>query len=595
MSSNLREGLVIDQRFLLKSKLGEGGMGSVWLAKQLDADNEVSIKILKTEFITAEDCERFLRECRHLSKLPHPHIVTFYHYATSDDGTPYFTCEYVRGSNLRELISSSAPLPVERVLRIATQVADALSFAHGQGIVHRDLKPENILLSQQSDGDWAKVIDFGLSGIICDRLSPEQQLTFTGQIMGTYNYMSPEQCIGEKVGPSADIYALACVIYECLSGKAIFQAETPIATMFRQRNEDAEERLKELKDCPKKLKETLRQMLAKSPEARPKSMADVIVCLERAHDSQAKQRRLPNWVPIGLTGFLLLSCASYFLSQHRTEKQTEKQVEIIASKVAPKEADYKRSIELARKRFDPSKSEPLIAHLEELADYYSAVGKYADAEPVYKEALFLQEKLKPSPELASLRCKLGALYKYLGEYKQAEPLFQQALTDYEREFGKDDLSAAKCLGNLGELKLYQNEYARAEDLIQSSIDIYNRARKSENSSEHSISWGNFELPKAIVSLAVIRRKQNKLPECEQLLKDAFAIRKTMKVPYSDLIANLLDLADVCREEKKNADASSYFQKACDIWVTMPEGSEKSSIRNWLDAYEAQTGQYKPKR
>lgn len=264
-------------------------MGAVYKAKQVDAGRIVALKIIQSEQMESEELkQRFLRECSALSKLSSKHIITFYHAAISDDGQPYAAFEHLEGQTLRQILSSEGKLSTYRTIHIAQQISEAISNAHSAQIIHRDLKPENIMIQQAPEVDWVKVFDFGLSKDFEFKGRESQRLTLTGDLVGTASYMSPEQCEGRRVDQRSDIYALGCIIYECLAGKKLFDADFPMGVIHMQATENAIDKVNELSEfCPPALLILLSQMLAKNPEDRPQDLASVMGELQNAKNELA--------------------------------------------------------------------------------------------------------------------------------------------------------------------------------------------------------------------------------------------------------------------------------------------------------------------
>lgn len=214
-------GHVIASRYEILDKISEGGMATVYTARRLADGMVVALKVLREQYATdAEFIERFQREARAVSELVHPHMVRVYD-SGLDGAVHYIAMEYVEGSNLKEYIRREGRLSPERALAIAAQVCEALEFAHSHGIVHRDVKPQNILLTSAGD---VKVTDFGIA-----RATSSVTITQTGTVLGSVQYLSPEQARGGPVGRAADIYALGVVLYEMVTGRLPFQGDTPIA------------------------------------------------------------------------------------------------------------------------------------------------------------------------------------------------------------------------------------------------------------------------------------------------------------------------------------------------------------------------------
>jgi len=203
----------LQDRYALERELGRGGMATVYLARDVKHKRLVALKVLHPELAAALGAERFQREIEFAARLQHPHILTVLDSGEAA-GQLWFTMPYVEGESLRSRLRRERQLPVEDAVRIATETARALDYAHRQGVMHRDIKPENILLTR--DGDTL-VADFGIARALA---GTEDHLTETGMSLGTPAYMSPEQASGDKaVDARTDIYSLGCVLYEMLAGE----------------------------------------------------------------------------------------------------------------------------------------------------------------------------------------------------------------------------------------------------------------------------------------------------------------------------------------------------------------------------------------
>ena len=216
--------------YLVLEMLGQGGMGVVYKARDARLGRLAALKVLRPDSQTGTDAtRRFLREAQTASALNHPNILTIYDIGT-DAGLDYIAMEFVEGGTLANLIASG-PLPIERALRVAAQVADALAVAHAASIVHRDLKPSNIMMPA---GDRVKVVDFGLAKVSSDASSASETttpLTAAGAIVGTAPYMSPEQATGRGVDARSDLFSLGSILYEMLAGRMPFRGDSAIGTL----------------------------------------------------------------------------------------------------------------------------------------------------------------------------------------------------------------------------------------------------------------------------------------------------------------------------------------------------------------------------
>ncbi|HWN71444.1 MAG TPA: serine/threonine-protein kinase, partial [Haliangium sp.] len=228
--------------YKIKSKLGEGGMGSVYMAEHPLIGKRVALKVLHAEFSSKEDVvKRFFQEAKAVNDIQHPNIVDIVDYGviTSPHGqsTVYFIMEFLDGPSLADVIRNEAPLAPERALSIGVQIADALGACHQAGVVHRDLKPDNILLIPRGrERDFVKVLDFGIAKLTGDQKVSVR--TRTGLLMGTPAYMSPEQCEGSAtVDHRTDVYALGAVVHETLTGEIPYERRREVDKMMAHLSE----------------------------------------------------------------------------------------------------------------------------------------------------------------------------------------------------------------------------------------------------------------------------------------------------------------------------------------------------------------------
>ncbi len=229
-------GFVIDGKYRVENALGTGGMGAVYRARRLLIGDDVAVKILHPHREDPAAAERFQREAQAAARLKHPNVIAVYDFGVSSDGLEYLVMELASGQSLRQLISRHGPLAPETAGIVLEQACDALDAAHRQGVLHRDIKPDNILV-EVDDSHWrVKLLDFGIAKLRNPGHS-SATLTQAGAVMGTPQYMSPEQCLGEELDGRSDIYSLAIVLYEMLAGVAPFEASVPTAVVVKQVSE----------------------------------------------------------------------------------------------------------------------------------------------------------------------------------------------------------------------------------------------------------------------------------------------------------------------------------------------------------------------
>jgi tetratricopeptide (TPR) repeat protein/tRNA A-37 threonylcarbamoyl transferase component Bud32 len=262
--SDLAERLTaaLADRYAIEREIGAGAMAVVYLARDLKHNRRVAIKVLRPELAAALGAERFLREIETSAQLNHPHILTLID-SGQHDGLLYYVMPYFEGDSLRERLEREPQPPLDQVLRIAREVADALAYAHRLGVIHRDIKPENILLSE----GHAVIADFGIAEAIAE--AGGARLTATGFIVGSPAYMSPEQASGERaLDARSDIYALGCVLYEMLAGEAPHAGDTARAVLARRFSQEPAPMKERRPDVPAPVAELVRRSLAIEPADR---------------------------------------------------------------------------------------------------------------------------------------------------------------------------------------------------------------------------------------------------------------------------------------------------------------------------------------
>src|ERR1041385_3529305 len=231
-------GTTLDGRYLVQNKLGEGGMGVVFAVKHTVIERPLAIKVLKKEVMRDNaSVQRFVQEAKAASRIGHPNIVDVTDFGKTPEGMTYSVMEYVEGATLSRAIKQGAPLPPARAVRIAMQIARALSAAHGKGIVHRDLKRENVFLVDR-DGrpDFVKIVDFGIAKVApAEGTDAGPRLTRAGSVFGTPEYMAPEQAAGRgDTDGRVDIYALGVIVYEMMVGRVPHRGDTMGGTVAMQ-------------------------------------------------------------------------------------------------------------------------------------------------------------------------------------------------------------------------------------------------------------------------------------------------------------------------------------------------------------------------
>ncbi|HBQ19548.1 MAG TPA: hypothetical protein DEF51_53290 [Myxococcales bacterium] len=276
-------GQVVGGRYQILEPIGQGGMGSVYLAERLPDELEVAVKIVRPEHIGNPTVhERFLREVKHTSAISSPHVVKIFDSGMSDDGRAFMVMERLEGETLTERLRRPPGLRPVEALHVARDIARALAAAHAAGVIHRDLKPDNIILCR--DGT-VKVVDLGIAKALIPEDKhkvAEPSLTEAHRVVGTPAYMAPEIITKEGLYPASDLYALGVILYEAMVGEPPFYEKDAIGTMYRHIHE-APKRLREVDpglDIPGALETLVRDLLAKSAADRPADANDVVQRLE---------------------------------------------------------------------------------------------------------------------------------------------------------------------------------------------------------------------------------------------------------------------------------------------------------------------------
>ncbi len=292
METHGLEGQLIGGRFRVESFIGEGGMGEVYRGIHEPLGEVVAIKVLKKEHARDERmAARFRREARSASRVQHRNVVGIFDMGQLDDGRLYLVMEYIRGRSLVDILDEEGALPVERALRLGIQIADAMAAAHGMGIMHRDLKPENIVVMDTPEGELVKVLDFGLARMV-ENQSAEEKITMSGEVFGTPVYMSPEQCFGEPLSYTTDVYSFGVCLFELLTGDVPFSGNNIVAIMLAQKNQtpEAPSRVYPEAGIPPELDALVLRCLSKNPAERFASGTQLAEELRHVHDVVTKRR-----------------------------------------------------------------------------------------------------------------------------------------------------------------------------------------------------------------------------------------------------------------------------------------------------------------
>ena len=268
-------------KYSIEELIKTGGMGSVYRGKHVLMDKRVAIKVLRPSLAVDNDVVvRFSREAKAASRISHPHAVNVTDFGESENGVVFLVMEYLDGQTLKEVIKQDGAMSLERTVEIVRQVAGALDAAHEQGVIHRDLKSDNIMLSQTNGSDWAKVLDFGIAKIQQPEGVRDVDITAANLVIGTPQYMSPEQC--SQSGPidkRSDVYSFGIIVYEMLAGRVPFTGESPTVIMMKQVQDEPPPISEFRPDLPTAVAQLISRALAKNPDDRFQSAGDLAKAL----------------------------------------------------------------------------------------------------------------------------------------------------------------------------------------------------------------------------------------------------------------------------------------------------------------------------
>ncbi len=272
-------GTVLSGRYRLEAKLGSGGMSTVYLARDETLDRQVAVKVMHREMSEqADQLQRFRQEARAVAKLSHPNVVSVID-AGEDGGHPYIVFEYVEGETLKQRVNRDGALDPQEAIAYAIEVARGLSVAHARRMVHRDIKPQNILIDAEGR---AKLTDFGIS-----RQLEQDGMTATGRVLGTTDYVAPEQAMGRGADPRSDIYSLGVVLYEMLVGQVPFEAESQVGVAMKHVNEELPDVQRRRPEVSAAVALVVERSTAKDPAHRYQQVGEMIDDLSTALEVEA--------------------------------------------------------------------------------------------------------------------------------------------------------------------------------------------------------------------------------------------------------------------------------------------------------------------
>ncbi len=578
---DLAPGALVGGKYRLLEELGSGGMGVVYLAEQVEpVRRRVALKIIKLGMDTHEVVARFEAERQALAVMDHPNIAKVFDAGATETGRLYFVMELARGMAITDYCDRHKLSTRDR-LRLFTAVCQAVQHAHQKGVIHRDLKPSNILVVIQDDRAVPKIIDFGIAKATDHRLTQRTLFTEQGQLIGTPEYMSPEQAemSGLDVDTRTDIYALGVILYELLAGALPFDAQklrsagfgeiqriireteppkasTRLSTLKETQADIAEKRSTDPGSLVKLLRGDLDWITLKAmSKDRTRRYASAS---ELAADIERHLRHEP--VLAGPPGAMYR--VGKYIRRHKLGVVAAGVVLLaVLAGTAGTTIGFLRAVRAEKKAVDEAaaatKVSDFLVDLFRVSDPSEARGNSVTAREILdKGATKIDHELEDQPKIrARLMDTMGTVYRTLGLYKQAQPMLEKALELKRKAYGDRSLSVADTLQNLGIILDEQGQNEAASASFRRALDIRSQILGPDDP----------EVARSLNSLAISYWNQEKYSEAEPLLERSLAIKEKALGPASpDLTSTLINLAVLKHSQRKFEESEALFKRALAI-------------------------------
>ncbi|HEY9793912.1 MAG TPA: serine/threonine-protein kinase [Candidatus Obscuribacterales bacterium] len=590
-------GMQLPRHYKIIEKVGRGAMSVVYRGVYEPLNQPVAIKLLKSHLVSdVQSFKRFQQEAKTAGALDHPHIAGVFDFGVTDQGVPYLIMELVQGSSLYGLLREPQRIPIARALRIFVQTADALAYTHDRGVIHRDVKPSNILVTQDENGvEYAKLVDFGIAKMQEYEGNPSLNLTQTGEVFGTPLYVSPEQAMGRALDTRADIYSLACVMYETVAGHPPFQAKTAfdVLRLQVQGNASPLQNTRSPGELPPSMVPIIERAMSKDPDARQQSMAELVHELQRCEVELAIAREagsdgkspLSSLTPtVAFTVMkqpAVLDAAGNVISQSRLPQAIETVARQAKSPLIPFAVStlagclfgigillcvhpqspppppliYSSHLDADQAPAHASASiaaDPQLAQLREHALGLYDQNKFDDAEKELKQAIGAAQAKKNSITEALLLADLCMVQIQLDKISDAYRSGSRAVNmlDSNSAVSQKDLSFA--LRAFGTVCFYRKDFGSAEDVLQRSVAI-DKAVYGPSDERYAI---------GLARLAKVFESEKKFPEAEKAYREALSVSQKCHQPGDEHLAlRMKSLAAFLRSRHHTAEALTLERKA----------------------------------
>ncbi len=477
-------GSVIDEKYSIVAELGKGGAGTVYKATQSTLKRSVAIKVLHTK--TSVD-QPLVREAKNLMRVQHLNIVKVMAVGLIDNERPYLVMEHIEGVTLDSYISSNGTLTEAQTIHIALQICSALDSAHRQKIIHRDLKSANIMLTNDSEHQTVKILDFGLSKNLDPQSTNSNTVTKTGGLVGSVAYMSPEVCSGQKADFQSDIYSLGCILYECLTGHVPFLADSWVGILHMHKEVPPDPIASENTSVSEQMEELVLKCLEKNPFDRFDSPAKIHRALEMIQAGKTSDaeltallaRRSTPRKAIGIkkTEALLLSffaVAFVIVAATIARQQAHNPAEEIKSK--PALEDFENAAE--RKKIRHSSQSFRLSEL--LGRFQHGKNDPKEVSAIISETNEMRARAKSAPALFVIYQVQGRAYHQSGRYPEAVSSFKQALINARKaNEGKDSPQSIQSLIGIFESLSAMKQDQQAKPYLKQVANLLDKV-SSEN-------------------------------------------------------------------------------------------------------------------
>ena len=568
-------------RYRLLTKIGEGGMGEVWLAQQTTPiSRRVALKVIKAGMDTAQVVARFEAERQALALMDHPNVAHVFDAGATLQGRPYFVMEYVPGLSITAYCDTRG-LDNNQRIRLFISVCEAVQHAHQKGIIHRDLKPSNILVAEIDDQPHPKIIDFGIAKATSSRLTARTLYTECGVLMGTLEYMSPEQAdlTSLDVDTRSDVYALGVVLYELLTGTLPFdtagwraQGVDEIRRVIRDtRIAKPSSRVRALAhgtdEAAMRRRTDSRRLVAQL-----RGDLDLILMKALAKERAQRyggasefaadlQRHLAN-EPILAVRPSARYTALKFATRHRMAVAASSILLLLlllfAASVLVQTAQIRKERDRANREAATARQiTDFMTNIFAVSDPSESRGQTLTAREVLQRgAQSIDTTLAEQPDLQSrLQLTIGRVYTNLGLYAEAEPILRRSVQIGERTRGVQDPETVAALSMLADVLWYEEQYAEAETLYRQVLS----RRQDAFGREHP------DTLRAQFDLASVYLQQSRWPEAEQLQRDTLdSQRRVLGAEHIDTLKSLSNLGVLYYREAKYVDAQQILSELVNV-------------------------------